>query len=175
MRSKNAERRKPAKSVYHAEASLTVAAAHAPAAASSTSEDAALIAMVEAGHWFLKHRKSGETPHKRFVFAKGDSICWSTKEDRGGKLQGQLDGPGLIVVPGAATVVFAAKKRLHEQRRNRIFSVVGAARTLDLEADSEAERHQWVRALTAFVKRADGAAADPLVCGPLLPAAARDA
>ena len=109
-------------------------------------------------------KKSGETPHKRFVFAKGDSILLVDKEDRGGKLQGQLGGPGLIVVPVKATgVVFAAKKRLHEQRRNRIFSVVGAARTLDLEADSEAERHQWVRALTAFVKRADGAAADPLV------------
>ena len=57
--------------------------------------------MVEAGHWFLKHRKNGETPHRRFVFARGDSIFWSTREDRGGKL-GQMDGPGLMVVPGAA-------------------------------------------------------------------------
>lgn len=117
--------------------------------------------MVEAGHWFLKHRKNGETPHRRFVFARGDSIFWSTREDRGGKL-GQMDGPGLMVVPGAATVIFANKKRMHEARRNRVFSVVGAARSLDLEAESEAERHQWVRALNAFTKRSDAIAADPI-------------
>ena len=117
--------------------------------------------MVETGSWFLKHRKNGETPHRRFIFVRSNSIFWATREDRGGKL-GQLDGPGLMVVPGAATVIFAGKKRLHEARRNRVFSVVGAARSLDLEAESEAERHLWVRALTAFTKRSDAVAADPL-------------
>ena len=134
----------------------------ATSVSTASSEEAALIAMVETGSWFLKHRKHGEVPHRRFIFARGDSIYWATREERGGKL-GQIDGPGLMVVPGAATVLFAGKKRMHEARRNRVFSVVGSARTLDLEAESEAERHQWVRALTAFTKRSDAAAADPAV------------
>ena len=39
-------------------------------------------------------------------------------------------------------------------KRNCIFSIVGPSRTLDLEAESEAARHQWMRAFSAFVKRA---------------------
>ena len=119
----------------------------------STASDAELLALLENGNWFLKHRKGGEKPHRRFVFTRGESIFWATREDRAGKL-GQLDGPGLLCVPGAATVTFVGKKRLAEERRNKIFSIVGPSRTLDLEAESEAARHQWVRAFSAFAKRA---------------------
>lgn len=124
-------------------------------AAPASAEEEVLLC--EQGHWFLKHRKSGETPHKRFVFTRGDVIYWSTKEfgaqgELRGKLQ-QLDGANLMVVPGAATNCFEGKKRMNAERRNRVFSVVGPSRSLDLEAESEAERHLWVRALSVFVKR----------------------
>ena len=115
--------------------------------------DESLIALCESAHFFLKHRKNGEKPHKRFVFTRDNSVFWSARADGGGKL-GRLDGPGLMVVPGAATVTFEAKlRKLGATKRNCIFSIVGPSRSLDLEAESEAARHQWVRAFNAFVKR----------------------
>ena len=140
------------------------------ATAALTTEDEALLAMCEAGQWFMKHRKKGDWPHRRFVYTSGGSICWSKTEDRGGR-EGRIDGPSLQIVPGAITAVFATKKRvLQDDRRNRLFSVIGAERTLDLEAASEGERHQWVRALSAFVRQqaatASASAAAEAALGP---------
>ena len=115
-------------------------------------DDERAFEMLAAGHWFLKHRSNGETPHRRFVYTEGHSICWATTEKRKGKI-GMLaatEGANLLVVPGAATAVLASKKRIRDP--NRLFSIVGATRSLDLEAESEAERHLWVRAFAAFVK-----------------------
>lgn len=117
------------------------------------STDAELLAMLESGHWFLKHRKNGETPHSRFVYTQAGSVCWATRSDRKGKV-GTLrprEGSELLVVVGASTVVFSGKKKIKELR-NRLFSIVTTDRTLDLEAESEAERHLWVRAFQLFAK-----------------------
>ena len=48
--------------------------------------DESLIALCESGHFFLKHRKNGEKPHKRFVFTRDNSVFWSARADGGGKL-----------------------------------------------------------------------------------------
>ena len=112
-----------------------------------------LLAQCERGRWFLKHRAKGEKPHRRFVYVEGSMLCWCTRESRKGKTGTMCasEGIGLTVTIGAGTTVLAAKKRL--EHCNRLFSIVGSTRTLDLEAESEAERHLWVRALSTFAKR----------------------
>ncbi|KAL1508239.1 hypothetical protein AB1Y20_004356 [Prymnesium parvum] len=111
-----------------------------------------LSALLRKGHWFLKHRANGDVPHRRFVYTDDDgTIYWATREDRSGKI-GSMRVHGAVVVPGCATAVTSSKKRLHE-RSNRLFSVVGADRSLDLETATEAERHLWVRAFSQFARR----------------------
>ena len=53
-------------------------------AAPAATDDASLIAMTAEGAWFLKHRKGGEKPHRRFVFTHEGAVYWATREDRGG-------------------------------------------------------------------------------------------
>ena len=122
-------------------------------ASASGDGDEQLLALLSAGHWFLKHRAKGDMPHRRFVYIEDNgTIFWATRQDRAGKLGSLSVDAGTMVVPGAATDVTASKKRLHD-RRNRLFSIVGAARSLDLETANEAERHLWVRAFSVFVRR----------------------
>jgi hypothetical protein len=111
-----------------------------------------LLKKLEEGHWFLKHRAKGDKPHKRFVYCDGPAIYWASREDRTGKL-GCLKAEGeLLVVPGLASAVLYGKKRLRD-KQNRLFSVVSAARSLDLEVPTEAERHLWVKVFNAFAQR----------------------
>lgn len=128
-------------------------------------EPARLEQLLHAGHWFLKHRSKGKMPHRRFVYVLDDTICWASKEDRTGKIGSMAVDEATLVVPGSATSVTASKKWLQD-RRNRLFSIVGATRTLDLEVASDAERHLWVKAFGAFVrsrKDADGSAEPDLL------------
>ena len=119
---------------------------------SSPPAPAALLERLQQGHWFLKHRAKGDKPHRRFVFTDGPAIYWSSREDRSGKL-GCLRAEGeLIVVPGLASTVLYSKRKLRE-KQNRLFSVVSAARSLDLEVPTEAERHVWIKAFNAFAQR----------------------
>ena len=110
-----------------------------------------LLDLLHAGHWFLKHRAKGDMPHRRFVFVENALIIWATRQDRTGKLGSMPVDTTMLVVPGSATSVTSSKKRLQE-RRNRLFSIVGATRSLDLETGTEAERHVWVHAFSMFVK-----------------------
>lgn len=113
--------------------------------------EAELIDLLHAGHWFLKHRSNGDVPHRRFVFVENSTIFWATRQDRTGKLGSMPVDMTMLVVPGSATPVTSGKKKLQE-RRNRLFSIVGSARSLDLEAGTEAERHLWVRTFSSFIK-----------------------
>ena len=126
---------------------VAVAKASQPTNASTPAltDDDSLLELCERGHWFLKHRKQGDVPRRRFVYTQGSMVCWSSRAE-GGLRQGKVgrmsatEGSGLLVVPGAGTLVFANKRRLHD-KFNLLFSLVGPSRTLDLEAESEAERH----------------------------------
>ena len=113
------------------------AALSSPLARRDESPDA-LLRRLEQGHWFLKHRAKGDKPHKRFVYCDGPAIYWASREDRTGKL-GCLKAVGeLIVVPGLASAVLFGKVRLRD-RQNRLFSLVSAERSLDLEVGSASD------------------------------------
>ena len=120
--------------------------------APSDAESRQLLELLQAGHWFLKHRAKGDVPHRRFVYVDdAGTISWATRQDRAGKLGSMQVDAGTLVVPGSATNVTAGMKRLYE-RRNRLFSIIGGARSLDLETANEAERHLWVRAFALYVR-----------------------
>jgi hypothetical protein len=101
-----------------------------------------LINKLHNGGIFLKHGTRG-TPHYRFVWCDSElaRVCWGELNSK--KLHGSIDVKSIIdIKQGHQTKTFqrAPKTCL----ANRCFSIISAARTLDLEAISEQERGLWV-------------------------------
>ena len=109
-------------------------------------------ALVKGGV-FLKHGKRG-SPHRRYVWVSGalDAVLWKALT-RGSKTKKAIPTSDLLSVEtGHATAVLGRKGVAKHSSADRCFSLVAKGRTLDLEADSEATRDQWVAAFEWLVR-----------------------
>lgn len=107
------------------------------------------------GAAFKKYGRTG-APHQRWVYLRlrGSALelCWA-ESSRSRKVSGSLLVAEVVeVVHGRQTEIFQ-RHRHSLQGEERCFSVVGSARTLDLEAAEPQVAQLWVATLQELVQR----------------------
>jgi len=122
--------------------------------------------LLQEGAVFTKFGSHG-WPHKRFVWltAEVDAVRWSSgvgpsavslKQSQ--LLAGDhcLRTQQLLEVYSEPSTVVMQKNKGYIRDRAKCFSIVTEKRTLDLEADSEERKNQWVLAIQALIKYRGG-------------------
>jgi len=142
----------PAASAPHASPSASAPSAshsHSPSASiSPSSPPSPSLPLGPLGQTFIKHGRKG-SPHSRIIKlwikgVPGDKIDYQSGHILFKDIQ--------TVQAGKQTKVWARVSEKHALA-SHCFSIITASRTLDLEADTQKQRDEWVTGLLALMKQ----------------------
>ena len=108
--------------------------------------------VVTTGDVFLKYGRMGH-PHNRYVFLseKQQKLCWQNKE-RTGTARFMFTSEILDVELGSTRTKVFQRYNIPAELDERCFSIIGADRTLDLQARSKEVRTNWVKYFQLIAK-----------------------
>lgn len=105
--------------------------------------------VLATGAHFLKHGRMGK-PHRRFIYISANGSIFVCKENT----RVPQDDDHVLSLPAVVDILTGKKTKEFQRdtaktaKEENCFSIVAKKKTLNLEAASERQRNEWVRALT---------------------------
>ncbi|KAL4464853.1 hypothetical protein ABPG74_011414 [Tetrahymena malaccensis] len=109
--------------------------------------------MMTSGAFFIKHHRY-TCPKLRFIWVTEDikEICWSEPKDQKQKVSGKIRVEEITSVKvGAVKSKMLPKEEMN--RNNNIITLVTQKRTLEIEANSQIQRDQWLNYIEMLLQK----------------------